>query len=99
MCEQFARLAALSADSDRVTVLVLPFASGAHAGAGSGPLTIFSFGQPPGLGAIHQAGLSGGIFLDSPRDLDAHAVAFTQLRASELSAGDSARLLCRLAGR
>ena len=99
MREQFARLAALSADSDRVTILVLPFASGAHAAAGSGPVTIFGFGQPPGLGAVHQAGLSGGIFLDSPGDLDAHAVAFTRLRASALSAEDSARLLCVLAGR
>jgi len=46
MREQIARLAALSADSDRVTILVLPFASGAHAGAGSGPVTIFGFGRP-----------------------------------------------------
>ena len=69
------------------------------AGAGSGPVTIFGFGQPPGLGAVHQAGLSDGIFLDSPGDLDAHAVAFTRLRASALSGEDSARLLCRLAGR
>ena len=99
MREQFARLAALSADSDRVTILVLPFASGAHAAAGSGPVTLFGFGQPPGLGAVHQAGLSGGIFLDSPGDLDAHAVAFTRLRASALSAEESARLLCREAGR
>lgn len=30
------RLAALSADSDLVTILVLPFASGAHAGAAAG---------------------------------------------------------------
>ena len=36
MREQFARLAALSADSDRVTILVLPFASGAHAGPAAG---------------------------------------------------------------
>jgi hypothetical protein len=99
MREQIAGLAALSADSDRVTILVLPFASGAHAGAGSGPVTIFRFGQSPGLGMVHQAGLSGGIFLDSPGDLDAHAVAFTRLRASALSTEDSARLLCRLAGR
>jgi transcriptional regulator with XRE-family HTH domain len=99
MRPQLARLAALSADSDRVTVLVLPFASGAHAGAGSGPVTIFGFGQAPGLGAVHQAGLSGGIFLDSPGDLDAHAVAFTRLRASALGSEDSARLLCRMAAR
>jgi len=99
MRAQLARLAALSADSDRVTVLVLPFASGAHAGASSGPVTIFGFGQAPGLGAVHQAGLSGGIFLDSPGDLDAHAVAFTRLRASALGSEDSARLLCRMAAR
>jgi hypothetical protein len=62
-------------------------------------VTIFGFGQPPGLGTVHQAGLSGGIFLDSPGDLDAHAVAFSRLRASALSAEESARLLCREAGR
>jgi transcriptional regulator with XRE-family HTH domain len=99
MRAQLDRLAALSMDSDRVTILVLPFASGAHAGAGSGPVTIFGFGQAPGLGAVHQAGLSGGIFLDSHRDLDACTVAFTRLRASALSTEDSARLLCRMAGR
>jgi transcriptional regulator with XRE-family HTH domain len=99
MRAQLGRLAELSADSDRVTILVLPFASGAHAGAGSGPVTIFGFGQAPGLGAVHQAGLSDGIFLDSPSDLDACAVAFTRLRASALSTQDSARLLCRMAGR
>ena len=100
MRAQLARLAALSADSDRATILVLPFASGAHAGAGSGPVTIFGFGQAtPGLSAVHQAGLSGGIFLDSSGDLDAHAVAFTRLRASALGTQDSARLLCRMAGR
>ena len=99
MRAQLARLAALSADSDRVTILVLPFASGAHAGVGSGPVTIFPFGQAPGLDAVQQAGLSGGIFLDSPEDLDTCAVAFTRLRASALSTEDSARLLCRMAGR
>jgi transcriptional regulator with XRE-family HTH domain len=99
MRAQLGRLAALSADSDRVTILVLPFASGAHAGAGTGPVTIFGFGQAPGLGAVHQAGLSGGIFLDAPGDLDAHAAAFTRLRASALGAEDSARLLGRMARR
>jgi hypothetical protein len=49
MRAQLARLAALSADSDRLTVLVLPFAGGAHAGAGSGPVTIFGFGRAPAL--------------------------------------------------
>jgi Domain of unknown function (DUF5753) len=79
--------------------LVLPFASGAHAGAGSGPVTFFGFGQAPGLGAVHQAGLCGGVFLDSPGDLDACAVAFTRLRASALGPAASARLLGRMAGR
>jgi hypothetical protein len=45
------------------------------------------------------AGLSGGVFLGSPRDLDACAVAFTRLLASALSAEGSMRLLCRMAGR
>ncbi len=62
-------------------------------------MTSFGFGQAPGLGAVHQAGLSDGIFLESPGDLDVHAVAFTRLRASALNTEDSARLLCRMAGR
>jgi Domain of unknown function (DUF5753) len=49
MRAQLDHLAAVSAGRDRVTVLVLPFTSGAHAGAGSGPVTIFDFGHAPGL--------------------------------------------------
>jgi Domain of unknown function (DUF5753) len=80
-------------------IQVLPFASGAHAGAGVGPLTIFRFAQAPGLGIVHLDGVSGGTFLDSADDLDVHAMAFTRLRASALGPEESASLIRRLAGR
>ena len=97
MRAQLGRLAELGGRDGPVTIQVLPFSSGAHAGAGSGPLTLFRFAQAPGLGVVHLDGFSGGTFPDSPDDLDAHSVAFTRLRASALDPGESASLLRRMA--
>jgi transcriptional regulator with XRE-family HTH domain len=99
MRSQLARLAELGERDGPLTIQVLPFSSGAHAGAGTGPLTIFRFAQAPGLGVVHLDGVSGGTFLDSPDDLDAHSMAFTRLRASALGPDESASLLRRMAGR
>jgi hypothetical protein len=99
MGSQVARLARLGGQDGPLTIQVLPFSSGAHAGAGAGPLTVFRFAQAPGLGIVHLDGVSGGTFLDSPDDVDAHTMAFTRLRASALSPGESASLLRRMAGR
>jgi transcriptional regulator with XRE-family HTH domain len=97
MGSQLARLAELGERDGPLTIQVLPFISGAHAGAGAGPLTIFRFAQAPGLGIVHLDGVSGGTFLDSPDDLDAHTMAFTRLRASALGPEESSSLLRRMA--
>jgi Domain of unknown function (DUF5753) len=99
MRAQLQRLASLSGQDSPLAVHVLPFASGAHAGTGSGPFTVFSFGHAPGLGVVHLDGITGGVFLDSPADLAACTVAFTRLTASALSREDTARFLGRMAGR
>lgn len=96
---QLERLAELGGQDGPLAIQVLPFSSGAHAGAGTGPFTIFRFAQAPGLGIVHVDGVSGGTFLDSPDDLDAHTMAFTRLRASALGPEESAALLRRMAER
>jgi transcriptional regulator with XRE-family HTH domain len=101
MRAQLARLAALAgegADADEaITVRVLPFAAGACAAAGSGPMTILRFAQTPALGVVHLATLSGGISLEDQSDVTRYLRAFAQLRGTALTPGASARLLGRLA--
>ena len=99
MRSQLERLARLSAQEGPLAIHVLPFASGTHAGAGSGPFTVFGFAQVPGLGVVHIDSVTGGMFLDSPGDLAAATFAFTRLTASAFSREDSARLLARMAAR
>ena len=93
------RLAELGGRDGPVTIQALPFSSGAYAGAGTGPFTIFRFAQAPSLGVVHVDGFSGGTFPDSPGDLDVHSIAFTRLRASAPGPEESASLPRRMAGR
>jgi transcriptional regulator with XRE-family HTH domain len=99
MRSQLERLARLSMQDGPLAVHVLPFASGAHVGAGSGPFTVFGFDQAPGLGVVHLDSVTGGVFLDSPADLAAATFAFTRLTASALSREESAHFLGRMARR
>ena len=78
---------------------VLPFAAGAHAAAGSGPMTLLRFAEAPAIGVVHLPALSGGISLEGRDDVTRYLRAFTQLRAAALNPARSARLLRALAGR
>ena len=53
----------------RVSLQVLPFAVGAHAAAGCGPMTVLRFAQSQGLGVVHLSGLSGGVSLQEPEEV------------------------------
>jgi hypothetical protein len=112
MRDQLGWLAAV-ADAGRVTVLpeggssaagsapvslqVLPFAAGAHAAAGCGPLTILRFARNQGIGVVHLAGLSGGVSLGEPTEVGRYLRTFAQLRSAALTPGASARLLRAIA--
>ena len=98
MRAQLGHLAAVSEDSRGVTIQVLPFASGAHAAAGTGPAAVLRFSQAPGLGVVQLASLSGGVFLDEEQDIAVYVRALMQLRASALPPHESARLLQAMAG-
>lgn len=97
MRAQLGHLAAVSEDSRRITIQVLLFASGAHAAAGTGPAVVLRFSQPPGLGVVQLASLSGGVFLEEEQDIAIYVHALMQLRASALPPDESARLLRAIA--
>jgi transcriptional regulator with XRE-family HTH domain len=94
---QLGMLAGVSGDSGVITVQVLPFSSGAHAGAGVGSLTIVQFPHAPGLGAVYLDGASGGVCLESQADLAAYVRVFEQLKVFALSPAQSALMLGRRA--
>ena len=79
--------------SARISLQVLPFAAGAHAAAGCGPMTILRFAQTPEIGVVHLAGLSGGVSLEGAAEVARYLRTFAQLRSAALARGGSARLL------
>jgi transcriptional regulator with XRE-family HTH domain len=95
---QIRHLVQLSEDLPDLTLQVLPFSAGAHAAAGSASLAILRFSDAPSLGVVYVEALSGGVYLESQADVARYIRAFALLRASALSAADSARLLRSLGG-
>jgi transcriptional regulator with XRE-family HTH domain len=99
MQAQLAHLAEITTIRPQITIQVLPFASGPHPAAASGPLSILQFADAPSLAVVHLPGPNGGIFLDSPPDVASHTRAFTLLRASALTSAATAQLLRNMVAR
>ena len=97
MRAQLTRLAMASSTYPRVSVRILPFASGAHAGLDAGGLTILRFAETPDLGIVHVPGISGGICLKDHDLVTHYANVFAQIRDAALSVRASAELLHRMA--
>jgi hypothetical protein len=98
MAAQISRLAELASDFPNITLQVLPFSAGAHAAAGSASLAILRFADAPSLGVVYLDALSGGVYLESQVDVASYIRAFALLRASALTAGETARELRQQAG-
>jgi transcriptional regulator with XRE-family HTH domain len=96
---QLACLAEMARTCPRITIQVLPFASGPHPASATGPLSILWFADAPGLGVVHLPGPNGGIFLDSAPDVAGHARAFTLLSVSALTPAATTQLLRDMAAR
>ncbi len=90
---QLGLLAGVSGDSGMISVQILPFSSGAHAGAGVGSLTILQFPEAPGLGVAHLGGASGGVCLEGRADVATYARVFEQLAVSALGPAQTALML------
>jgi transcriptional regulator with XRE-family HTH domain len=108
MREQLGRLAVLAdtgfadglldsgvpeAGRSRISLRVLPFAAGAHAVAGCGPMTLLRFAETPEIGVVHLTALSGGVSLEGREEVARYLRTFAGLRSVALPASRSAQLM------
>jgi transcriptional regulator with XRE-family HTH domain len=105
MREQLARLAAVAEtgfadglagpaqERSPVSLRVLPFAAGAQAVAGCGPMTMLRFAEAPAIGVIHLPALSGGVCLEGRDEVTRFLRTFAGLRSAALPAPRSAGLI------
>ncbi len=78
-----------------ITLQILPFACGAHAGHG-GPFSILEFPQRSDSEVAYVESGAGIIYLEKDRDVRARAEAFDRLRAAALSPGASVDLISQV---
>src|SRR5262249_4117082 len=79
-----------------MTIQVLPFASGAHAGHG-GPFSILEFPERSDAEVAYLGAGAGNLYLEKDREVRQRAEAFDRLRAAALSPADSADLISKAA--
>jgi transcriptional regulator with XRE-family HTH domain len=80
-----------------MTLQVLPFANGAHAGL-RGPFSILEFPDRTDSRVAHVESVGGFLYLEKEREVRSCADAFDRLRASALSPGASVDLIAQAAG-
>jgi hypothetical protein len=95
MRDQLARLMDAS-KLPNVTLQVLPFDSGSHAGL-KGPFSILEFPERADADVAYVESLAGIIYLEKDREVRTCAEAFDRLRATALSPGASADLISKAA--
>lgn len=78
--------------SPGMTLQVLPFDTGAHAGLG-GPFTILEFPERTDSQVAYVESVAGFIYLEKDREVRARSDAFDRLRAAALSPAASAELI------
>ena len=95
MSGQLARLADAS-KMPNVTLQVLPFASGSHAGL-RGPFSILEFPERADADVAYVESVAGILYLEKDREVRSCAEAFDRLRAAALSPGASAEVISEAA--
>jgi hypothetical protein len=95
MRAQLGRLVA-AADLPNVTLQILPFSAGAHAGM-DGTFAILDFPEPRDPGAVYAENATGGLFLEKPDELRKYVFIFNQIRAAALCPDESVALIAKLA--
>lgn len=79
----------------RVTLQVVPFTAGAHAGLGS-PFHIMRFAEWPAV--VYQETITKGLYRDDPEIVEAHTRTMDHIRAAALSPRESAKLIASRLG-
>ncbi|MBV1853272.1 helix-turn-helix domain-containing protein [Catellatospora tritici] len=90
------RLLAEAASKPNVTLQVLPFERGAHAGM-DGTFTILEFAEAGDSAVVYAENATGGLFLEKSDDLEKYLLIFEHLRGAALSPSESAALIAQLA--
>jgi len=91
MRDQLARLIEVHAQPN-VTVQVLPFAAGAHAGM-DGPFTILDFPDQGDADLVYAKNATGGLFLEKEEELKKYHTIFDALASAALDPEASTRML------
>ncbi len=95
MAEQLKALAKASIRPG-MTVQVMPFAAGAHAGL-EGEFVILSFPDPDDPPVVYAEGLFGDLYLESKEELDRYTLAWTHVLGKALSPAESTTMIGELA--
>ncbi|MBA9004059.1 helix-turn-helix domain-containing protein [Thermomonospora cellulosilytica] len=95
MREQLRHLAGL-AERPKITVRILPFTAGAHAGL-DGRFTILSFPDPADPDIAYVEGTMGDVYLESSVETGQHGSRFDRIIDAALSPEESAHLLAEAA--
>jgi hypothetical protein len=79
----------------RVTIQVVPFASGGHAAAG-GSFTVLRFGEPEVPDIVYIEQLTSALYLDGREDVDHYLEVMNDLSTEALTPDRSAALLAEI---
>jgi hypothetical protein len=78
-----------------VTIQVLPFSAGAHAGLEGGFVLIeFPDEQDPDVGYVE--GIMGDVYLESVEEIKRYRLAFERIQAIALSSGETSEMITAL---
>jgi transcriptional regulator with XRE-family HTH domain len=95
MRRQLEHLAAMG-ELPNVTLQVLPFGAGAHAGM-DGAFTLLRYNEPTTQDLVFAAHAAGGLFLEKEDELQRYAFIFDHLRANALRPDESINMIATLA--
>jgi hypothetical protein len=84
-----------AADTPPVTLQVIPYSAGAHAGM-PGSFVLMDFKDPSDTDLIYIDSMAGDLFLESDAEVRRYTLIFDNLRAVALSPDDSAALIAEL---
>ena len=97
MREQLKRLVELSSQP-HVTLQVVPFSAGAHAGM-EAPFLILGFPEQADPDVVYVEYSTSGVYLEQPEEVHRYSLIFDHLRAAALKPDDTVELIDRTADR
>jgi hypothetical protein len=97
MREQLKKLVELAA-LPNVTLQVVPFSAGAHAGM-EAPFLILGFPEQADPDVVYVENTTSGVYLEQPEDVHRYTLMFDHLRAAALKPDDTVDLVDRTADR